>query len=124
MWLIRLNKLTTKEYNLVARAFKKMGFFPRKITGIIYIKALLFHLLQKKSWRGISVLLNCNYIILHSFYSKYKNSGEINKIFHAFAESRIIVFVAEKKHFSNDELDNSIEFLKLTKGELNNIFNT
>jgi hypothetical protein len=124
MWLIRLNKLTTKEYNLVTRVLKKIGFFPRKISGIIYIKALLFHLLQKKSWRSISILLNCNYIILHNFYSKYKNSGEITKIFHAFAESRIIVYVGEKKTFTNEDLDNSLEFLKLTKTELNLIFDS
>ncbi len=99
MWIIRTNKLTTKEYNLVSRAFKKMGFFPRRISPIIFAKALLFHYLQKKSWRKISVILNCNYIALHSFYSKYKYSPEIIKIFHTFAESRIIVFVLKWHSF-------------------------
>lgn len=122
MWIIRLNKLTTKEYNQVSRTLIKLWFHTRKTSWITYIKALLFHILQQKSWRNISLLLNCNYIALHSFYSKYKNSPEIKKIFHTFAEARIIVFIEENKHFTNNELDNSDKFLKLTKSKLNNIF--
>jgi len=124
MWLIRLNKIKTKDYNYVARVLKKIGFFPRRLSPIIFVKALFYHKLQKKSWRSIWVLLNCNCIALHSFYSKYKNSPEMNKIFHTFAKSRVIVFIGENKHFTNDELDNSPEFLKLTLNRLNNIFDT
>lgn len=122
MWLIRINKITTKEYNIITRTFKKIGFFPRRITPIIFIKAMFFHYLQKKSWRKISVLLNCNYIAIYSFYLKYKDNPEIKKIFHTFAESRIIVFIGNIKHFTNDDLDNNKEFLKITKNELDNIF--
>lgn len=122
IWLIRINKITTKDYNYVARVFKKIGFIPRTITPIIFIKALFYHTLQKKSWRSISLLLNCNHIALHSFYSNYWNNKEIKQIFHHFLESRVIVFIGENKTFSCDDLDNKDLFLKLTKQELNNIF--
>ncbi len=122
MWLIRTNKITTKDYNKISRVFKKIGFFPRRLSPIIFVKALLYHKLQNKSWRAIWTLLNCNCIGLHWFCSKYKDNPEITKIFHAFAESRIIVFVGENKHFTNIELDNSETYLKLTLNELDNLF--
>lgn len=122
IWLVRINKINTKDYNYVARVFKKIGFVPRTITPIIFIKALFYHTLQKKSWRSISLLLNCNHIALHSFYTNYWNNKEIKKIFHHFCEARVIVFIGENKTFSCDDLDNKEYFLKLTKDELNNIF--
>ncbi|MDD3145636.1 MAG: hypothetical protein PHV23_06050 [Candidatus Gracilibacteria bacterium] len=124
IWLIRINKITTKDYNYVARVFKKIGFSPRRITPIIFIKALFYHTLQKKSWRSISELLNCNHIALHSFYSNYGNKKEIIKIFHYFAKAKVIVFIGENKTFTNDDLDNNDAFLKLTISELNYIFET
>lgn len=59
---------------------------------------------------------------LHNFYSNYYNNDEIKKIFHYFAESRIIVYIANTKTFSNKDLDNSEYFYKLTIRELENIF--
>jgi len=53
MWLIRTNKITTKDYNKISRVFKKIGFFPRRLSPIIFVKALLYHKLQNKSWRAI-----------------------------------------------------------------------
>jgi len=98
-----------------------MWFFPRRLTPIIFIKALFFHVLQKKSWRSISILLNCNHIALHSFYSNYWNKEEIIKIFHYFIDVKVIVFIGKTKTFSNDDIDNKELFLKLTKDELKSI---
>jgi hypothetical protein len=121
IWLIRLNKITTKDYNYVARVFKKIGFFPRSITPIIFVKAIFYHSLQNKSWRAISLLLNCNHIALHSFYSNYWNKEEVIWIFHYFVKSKVIVYIGDTKSFTNDEIDNKDKFLKLTTSRLNYI---
>lgn len=85
------------------------------------MKALFYNKLQKKSWRSISVLLNCNHIAIHSFYSNYGNNEEINKMFHYFAEQKVIVFIADTKSFTNDDIDNKNLFLKLTLDRLTSI---
>jgi len=122
MWLIRTNKITTKEYNLVARKFKKIWFYPRRLTPMTFIKAMWLSYLQKKSWRKISKLLNCNYISLYNFDQKYNLYPEIYEIFHSFINARIFVYVGENKHFTCEELDNSNKYLKLTLKQLNHIF--
>lgn len=91
------------------------------MTPIIFIKALFYHSLQKKSWRAISQLLNTNHIALHSFHQNYCDDTQIKEIFHYFAKSRVIVYVADRKTFSNEQIDNSNEFLELTLQELNHI---
>ena len=121
MWIIRLNLLTTREYNLIARTFKKIRFVPKRIPPIIFIKALLFHYLQKKSWRNISSNLNCNYIALFNFYSKYWKSPEIKELFHTFWDRDIIVFIWNSTHFYINDLNNEI-FKKITKIEIDKIF--
>ncbi len=100
-----------------------MWFFPRKISPICFVKALFFNMLQKKSWRAIWNLVWTNHIALYNFYEKYKKDEEIKKIFHYFSEARVIVFIGEKKSFSEVELDNSKEFYLLTKKEIENIVN-
>lgn len=122
MWIIRINKITTKHYNQIKRAFNKIWFYPRSIAPIIFIKALLYNYLEKRSWRNIAWKLNCNYIALYNFYTNYNKKEEIYKIFHTFVEDRIIVFIGENKSFSYDDLNNSDKYLKLTLNELNNIF--
>lgn len=122
IWIIRTNKISTKDYNYVNRALKKMGFHPRKNTWMTFVKALFYHVLQKKSWRSLESMLNCNYIALHSFYSNYSKHEEIKKIFHYFAEAKVIVFVGTSKYFTNDDLDNNPDYYKLTLNELENIF--
>lgn len=99
-----------------------MGFYPRSITPIIFVKAMFFHSLQKKSWRSIWVLLATNHVALHSFYSNYHNRKEIKKIFHYFAEAKVIVFIGDSKQFSIDEIDNKDIFYKLTIDKLESIF--
>ena len=121
MWLIRLNYLTTKEYNLISRVFNKIWFFPKKISPIIFIKALFLHYLQKKSWRNIAINLNCNYIALFNFYSKYWKSHEIQELFHTFWDRNIIVFIDNTKNFSSNDLNSEI-FKKITKIEIDKIF--
>ncbi len=121
MWIIRFHKLESKDYNFASRALKKMWFSPRKISPICFIKALFFHELQKKSWRAIWNLLWVNYIVLYNFYNKNYDNPLIKKIFYYFLETRIIVFVWEKKSFSNKELDSSYDFYLLTKKEIDKI---
>ncbi len=123
MWIIRLHKLQTKDYNFVARVLKKLWFIPRKVSPICFIKALFYHVLQKKSWRAIGNLLWTNHIVFYNFYEKYKKNPEIKIIFHYFLEARVIVFIGNKKSFSEIELDNSKEFYILTKREIENIVN-
>lgn len=99
-----------------------MWFFPRRISSIVFVKAMFYHKLQKKSWRSIWALLNTNHIALHSFYNNYSKKEEIIKIFHYFCDAKVIVFVGDKKHFSIDEIDNTDYFYKLTIQELKSIF--
>ena len=121
MWIIRLNYITTREYNLIARTFKKIGFFPKRIPPIVFIKSLFFHYLQKKSWRNISNNLNCNYIALYNFYSKYWKSEKIKEIFQIFWDRNIIIFIGNTLNFSNNNLNNDF-FRKLTKSEIEKLF--
>ncbi len=122
MWIIRFQYITPAQYNLVSRYCKKQGFFPRQTPAIVFVKAFILHLIQKKSWRAISNQFWVNHIQLHSFYSKHKQNKEFLKILHAFAKARIIVFTADTKQFNNDQLDNSKQFLKLTLARLDTIF--
>lgn len=123
MWIFRFQKLKPKDYNYIKRVFDKIWFFPKKISWIIFIKALFFHILQKKSWRKISEILSCNHIVLFNFYNKFKDNSEIKNIFLYFAEKRIIIFVDEKiKTFTNKDLDENIIFLENTKKELEKFF--
>lgn len=124
MWIIRFQKIKTKDYNFVKNIFRKMWFFPKNTKEIAFIKAIFFHLLQWKSWRAIWKLLWIeNHLIFYKFYVKYKNNPDFEKIFHHFSDSKVIVFIGEKKTFSNDDLDNSLEFELLTKNEIKNIIN-
>lgn len=121
MWLIRIHKIETKDYNYIKRVFDKMWFFPKKIPQIIFVKALFFHLLQNKSWRNIATILNCNYLSLFNFYSNYKENEKIYEILYYFAERRIIVFIWKQKNFTNDDLDNNNDFLEITKFKISEI---
>jgi len=122
MWMIRFQKIKPAQYNLVSRYCKKQGFFPRQTPAIIFVKAFITHLLQKKSWRHISLQYWVNHIQLHNFYSKNKKNPDFLKILHSFAKARIIVFVGKNKEFSSDQLDNNSKFLKLTLDQLDTIF--
>ena len=122
MWIIRLHKLESKDYNYIKRVFEKIWFSPRKTATIVFVKALFLHLLQKKSWRTIATELNCSYLSIFSFYSIYRENIELKNIFKYFARRRIIVFVGKVKYFSNEDLEQSEEFFKLTIRELKSIF--
>ena len=121
MWLIRTHKLQPKDYNYIKRVFDKIWFFPKRISWIIFVKALFFHILQKKSWRNIATILNCSHLAIYNFFSNYKKYDEIKEIFFYFSDRRIIVFIEDKKTFSNDDLDNNDDFLEGTKKELEEI---
>ena len=122
MWIIRLHKLESKDYNYIKRVFEKIWFSPRKTATIVFVKALFLHLLQKKSWRNIATELNCSYLSIFSFYSIYRENTELKNIFKYFARRRVIVFVGKVKYFSNEDLEQSEEFFKLTIRELRSIF--
>lgn len=122
MWILRFNKIKTKDYNYIKRVFDKIWFFP-KTSWIIFIKALFLHILQKKSWRNIALNLNCSHLIIFNFFHKYKDFPEIKKIFLYFAKRKIIIFLdKDLKNFSNKDLDENEIFLENTKNEINKIF--
>ena len=118
MRLIKFNKLETKDYNYVNRHLQKAGFKPRKVAWIIFVKAIVMHSLQKKSWRYISKIFNVNHIILHTFYKNYTKNNEILKILHLFVDRWIIVYLGENEAFSYSELTNSSSIINLTKKKL------
>jgi len=122
MWIIRFHKIKPRDYNYVARELKKSGFIPRKITPILFIKAAIYHKLQKKSWRATAERLNTRHVYLFNFYKNIKDSDVIERIFHKFAERRIIVYIGNTKTFTQYDLDNSSELLELTRERLRSIF--
>lgn len=122
MWIIRFNKITPAQYNLVKRYCKKQGFVPRQTPTIVFIKACIEHLLQKKTWRGIASDYNITHIGLYNFYHAHKWNTGLHKIFHAFARARIIVYIANTRSFNITTLDNNPDTLKLTLQELDTIF--
>lgn len=121
VWLIRLHNITPKDYNNVTRAFKKIWFFPKQVTPMIFIKALIAYHFQQKSWRSIAKELHCTHIALFNFYSKYGKSSEIIKIIHNFADQWIIVFIDENQVYSSNTLDNSNTSKQLTINKINHI---
>lgn len=122
MWIIRFQKLQTKDYNYINRKLKKCWFITRKNPPILFIKALIYNLLEKKSWRFISTKIWINHILLFKFFSNYTKQPEIKEIFHYLADIRVIAYVWEKKNFNLNDIDNTDHFLKLTKNELDIIF--
>ena len=61
------------------------------------------------------------YLLYLNFFSNYKKYDEIKEIFFYFSDRRIIIFIEDKKTFSNDDLDNNDDFLEETKKELEKI---
>ena len=106
----------------MSRELKKSGFIPRKLSPILFIKAAVYHKLQKKSWRNTAERLNTSHVYLFNFYKKIEKTQVLSRIFHTFAERRIIVYVGDTKSFTEDDLDNSQEFLQLTRERLSSIF--
>jgi len=121
MWILRFHRLESRDYNAIARILKKSGFSPRSIPPIVFAKALIFHEIEKKSWRIIAGIFGVSHIALYKFYENFSKTPEYEKIFHLFLNRRIIVYVGEKKTFSQDDLDNSEEFYSLTKERIVNM---
>jgi len=122
MWIIRFHKIKPRDYNYVSRELKKSGFIPRKVSPILFIKAAIYHKLQKKSWRNTAERLNTRHVYLFNFYKKLEKKDVLSRIFHTFAERRIIVYVGNTKAFTEHDLDNSQDFLQLTRERLQSIF--
>jgi hypothetical protein len=118
MWIIRWQLLDTSDYNFITRELKKNNFIPRKIPPILFVKASIIHICQKKSWRKIASEYNTNHIYLYNFYQNFKNSKSLEIILHRFIDKRILLYIDEKKHFNSLFLDNNIEIIKLTKDTL------
>ncbi len=121
MWIVRFQKIEPRDYNTCARLLKKSGFIPRRISPIIFVKALIMHFIEKKSWRRVAWELSVSHIALYKFYQEFSQKEEYRKIFHVFAERRIIVFIGENKSFTSNDLDNNEELYLLTVKELESI---
>ncbi|NDK08237.1 hypothetical protein EOM39_03225 [Candidatus Gracilibacteria bacterium] len=122
MWIIRFQKLKTKDYNYINRKLANLGFFTRKLSGVLLIKASIYHIIEKKSWRCISTKLCVNHIQLFKFYSNYKDTKEFIEIFHYLIDNKVMAFIPDNRSFILSEIDNNNEYIKLTKNELGIIF--
>jgi len=122
MWIIRFQKLKTKDYNYINRKLANLWFFTRKLSWVLLIKASIYHIIEKKSWRCISSKLGVNHIQLFKFYSNHKNTPEFKEIFHYLIDSKVLAFIPDNKSFILSDIDNNIEFLKLTKNQIEIIF--
>ncbi len=122
MWIIRFQKLKTKDYNYINRKLANLWFFTRKLSWVLLIKASIYHIIEKKSWRCISTKLWVNHIQLFKFYSNHKNTPEFREIFHYLTDSKVLAFIPDNKSFIISDIDNNIEFLKLTKNQIEIIF--
>lgn len=118
MWIIRFHKLKTSDYNFITRECKKGDFLPRKLSPILYAKAMVLFLCKKKSWRQIGEELGTSHIYFFHFYQKYEKSEMLSRILTHLADSRVALYIGEKHSFTVDELDNSDELLVLTKSKL------
>jgi hypothetical protein len=122
MWIIRFQKLKTKDYNYINRKLTNLWFFTRKLSGVLLIKASIYHIIEKRSWRNISNKLWVNHIQLFKFYSTYKNTKEFNEIFHYLINSKVLAYIPDNKSYILSDIDNNPEFIKLTKNQIEIIF--
>ncbi len=122
MWIIRFQKLQTKDYNYINRKLANLWFYTRKLSWVLLIKASIYHIIEKKSWRCISNKLWVNHIQLFKFYSNYNNSLEFKEIFHYLIDTKVLAYIPDNKSFNLNDIDNTNEFLKLTKNQLEIIF--
>lgn len=121
MWLIRFHKLEPRDYNMISRRLEKSWFSSRKISPIIFIKSSIEHILLKKSWRQISSNLPYSHISLYKFYNNFKNKSEFQEILFTLCKRRILLNIEGKKQISEDDINNSVEVLKLTLSDLKDI---
>jgi hypothetical protein len=122
MWIIRFQKLNPRDYNSISRILKKAGFSPRRISPIVFAKALILHKIQKKSWRVLSQYFGVSHVALFKLFQEISPQKELyDKIFHTFSSSKSIVYIGDIKVFTQDDLDNSEHFSLLTKTELASI---
>jgi hypothetical protein len=123
MWIIRFQKLQTKDYNYINRKLANLWFYTRKLSWVLLIKASIYHIIEKKSWRCISNKLWVNHIQLFKFYSNYNNTLEFKEIFHYLIDNKVLAYITDNKSFNLNEIDNTDYFLKLTKNQIEIIFN-
>lgn len=121
MWLIRFNKLESRDYNMISRQLEKAWFSGRKISPVIFIKSSIEHIFNKKSWRQISTQLPCSHLALYNFYNKFKNTPEFSKILFTLAHRRIILNIKGKKTLNQEDLLNNTQILELTLSRLADI---
>lgn len=122
MWIIRFQKFKTKDYNYINRKLANLWFFTRKLSWVLLIKASIYHIIEKKSWRNISNKLWVNHIQLFKFYSNYKNTIEFKEIFHYLINNKVLAYIPDNMSFNLNDIDNNDEFIKLTKKQLETIF--
>lgn len=123
MWIIRFQNLKTKDYNYINRKLANLWFYTRKLSWVLLIKASIYHIIEKKSWRSISCKLWVNHIQLFKFYSHYNNTLEFKEIFHYLSDNKVLAYIPDNKSFNLSDLDNNEEFIKLTKKQIEIIFN-
>lgn len=121
MWIIQFQKIKPRDYNFISRLLKKSWFISRRIPDIVLVKSTIIHILQKKSWRFIANNFWVSHIWLFNFYNFIKEKEELKIIFHEFIDRRILLYLAKNKQYSNENLDNNEEIIKLTKIELESI---
>lgn len=121
MWIIRFQKLESKDYNYISRRLLKAWFKARKLSPILFIKALIYNKLQKKSWRQISDILWVNHIVLFNFYKTYFVSPEVKEIFNHLAKNKVIIYFWDNRIIKKSDLEIDNNFLLETLRELENL---
>lgn len=99
------------------RICKKHNFFARKISPMLLSKALMIHMCQNKSWRKIAQEYQVSHIALYQFYEHAKENTYITEIFHVFLECHSVLYIANYKSISLNDLENNHELLSLTQEE-------
>lgn len=117
MWIIRFHLLQTKHYNKIHRICKKYGFITRKISPLVYSKALLLHTTQKTSWRTLGNQFWVDHILLYRFSDFSCRSDMYREILHVFLESRSALYIGDSRQVHIESLNNSSEIYNLTKRE-------
>lgn len=120
MWLIRFQNIKSSDYAKIKQLCKKAGFCPKKFTASILVKAIITHILLKKSWRKVSVQFWIPYLPIYQFYQKIKDKPELVEMLIFFCNNKVISYIEDEKNITKEFLESD----ELVKKSLKQIKNT
>lgn len=104
MWLIRFQNITSNDYTKISKMCKQAWFCPKKFTAIVLVKAIITHILLKKSWRKIATQFGIPYLPIYQFYNKIKDTPELKQMLEYFCQKQVISFIETETHISRSFL--------------------